>query len=47
MILHHAGGTHVCCVDGSARFMKASTPDYVRQALVSISGNDDAITKEW
>ncbi len=45
--LHHAGGTNACFVDGSVRFLKASTPLYVRRALLSISGNDDGITKEW
>jgi type II secretory pathway pseudopilin PulG len=45
--LHHAGGTNACCVDGSVRCLKASTPAYVRRALVSISGHDDGITKEW
>jgi prepilin-type processing-associated H-X9-DG protein len=45
--LHHAGGTNACFVDGSVRFLKASTPLDVRRALMSISGHDDAITKEW
>ena len=45
--LHHAGGTQACLVDGSVRFLKASTPAEVRRALISISGNDDEVAKEW
>ena len=44
--LHHAGGTNACFVDGSVRFLKASTPAAVRRALMSISGNDNE-SPEW
>ena len=45
--LHHAGGMNAGFVDGSVRFLKASTPPEVRRAWMSISGNDDAVTTEW
>ena len=45
--LHHAGGTNACFVDGSVRFLKANTPAKVRRALMSISGNDNEVAKEW
>ena len=45
--LHHAGGTNACFVDGSVRFLKASTPAAVRRALMSISGNDNEARQEW
>jgi type II secretory pathway pseudopilin PulG len=45
--LHHTGGTNACSVDGSVRFLKANTPAKVRRALMSISGNDDEVAKEW
>jgi prepilin-type processing-associated H-X9-DG protein len=45
--LHHSGGTNACFVDGSVKFLKASTPVLVRRALMSISGNDDEVAKEW
>ena len=45
--LHHAGGMNACFVDGSVRFLKASTPAAVRRALMSISGNDDEVANEW
>jgi type II secretory pathway pseudopilin PulG len=45
--LHHAGGMNAGLVDGSVRFLKAGTPASVRRALISISGNDNAITTEW
>ena len=38
--LHHVGGMNACSIDGSVRFLKASTPSYVRRALMSIAGND-------
>jgi prepilin-type processing-associated H-X9-DG protein len=45
--LHHAGGMNACFVDGTVRFLKASTPADVRRALLSISGNDNKLVKEW
>ena len=45
--LHHAGGTNACLVDGHARFLRADTPAAVRRALMSISGDDDEVAKEW
>jgi prepilin-type processing-associated H-X9-DG protein len=45
--LHHAGGMNTCLVDGSVRFLKASTPAEVRRALISISGNDDNVINAW
>ena len=43
---HHEGGMQAAYVDGSVRFLKADTPARVRQALMSISGNDDDIISE-
>jgi prepilin-type processing-associated H-X9-DG protein len=45
--LHHTGGTNVCFVDGGVTFLKANTPAMVRRALMSISGNDNEVAKEW
>jgi prepilin-type processing-associated H-X9-DG protein len=45
--LHHPGGMNGCFVDGSVRFLKSKTPAGVRRALLSISGNDDEVTREW
>jgi prepilin-type N-terminal cleavage/methylation domain-containing protein len=45
--LHHTGGTNAACVGGGVRFLKAYTPAKVRQAMISISGNDDAVTDEY
>ena len=45
--LHHAGGTNASLVDGSVRFLKASTPAEVRRALISISGNDNKAAIDW
>jgi prepilin-type processing-associated H-X9-DG protein len=45
--LHHTRGTNACFVDGSVKFLKASTPATVRRALMSISGNDNEAAKEW
>ncbi len=45
--LHHAGGMNACCVDGSVHFVKASTPAYVRRALMSIAGNDGPRSDDW
>ncbi len=45
--LHHAGGTNACFVAGDVRFLKANTPAMVRRALISISGNDNEVAKEW
>ncbi len=45
--LHHAGGTNACSVDGSVKFLKASTPEKVRRALISISGNDNEAAEVW
>ncbi len=45
--IHHDGFTNGCCVDGSVRLLKSNTSQEVWRALVSISGNDDEITKDW
>ena len=45
--LHHAGGMNGCLVDGSVRFLRSETPAAVRRALLSISGNDDEVTRDW
>lgn len=44
--LHHARGTNAALADSSVRFLKADTPTPMRQALLSISGNDDAAAEE-
>jgi prepilin-type processing-associated H-X9-DG protein len=44
---HHPGGSNASFVDGSVRFLKASTPEKVRKALMTISGKDDELAKEW
>ncbi|MFI5456177.1 MAG: DUF1559 domain-containing protein [Isosphaerales bacterium] len=45
--LHHTGGTNACFVDGHVTFLKANTPAMVRRALMSISGDDNEVAKEW
>jgi prepilin-type processing-associated H-X9-DG protein len=45
--LHHAGGTNAALVDGSVGFLKIGTPAAIRGALLSISGHDDALAREW
>jgi prepilin-type processing-associated H-X9-DG protein len=45
--LHHPGGMNACFVDGSVRFLKANTPVGARRALMSISGNDNEVAKEY
>jgi prepilin-type processing-associated H-X9-DG protein len=45
--LHHTGGMNACFVDGSVKFLKANIPTKVRRALMSISGNDNEVAKEW
>jgi prepilin-type processing-associated H-X9-DG protein len=45
--LHHPGGTNACFVDGSVRFLKASTPGKLRRALMTISGNDNPEGDEY
>ncbi len=45
--LHHPGGTNACFVDGSVRFLKATTPAKVRRALMTISGHDDPSSDTW
>jgi prepilin-type processing-associated H-X9-DG protein len=45
--LRHSGGVNVCLVDGSVRFLKASTSAKVRRGLISISRNDDPTSDEW
>jgi type II secretory pathway pseudopilin PulG len=45
--LHHVGGMNACIVDGSVRFLKASTRADVRRALMSISGDDNQVVKDW
>ena len=44
---HHAGGTNACFVNGRVLFLKTSTSGQVRQALLSISGNDGDVAKDW
>jgi hypothetical protein len=45
--LDHAGGMNACFVAGNVAFLKAATPANVRRALMSISGNDNAVVNEW
>ncbi len=45
--LHHPGGMNACFVDGRVTFLMADTPATVRRALMTISGNDDAVIKGW
>jgi prepilin-type processing-associated H-X9-DG protein len=45
--LHHMGGMNASFVDGSVKFLKATTPARVRRALMSISGNDNPDADEW
>jgi prepilin-type processing-associated H-X9-DG protein len=45
--LHHAGGMNACFADGSVKFLKTITPAEVRRAIISISGNDNEIAKNW
>jgi prepilin-type N-terminal cleavage/methylation domain-containing protein/prepilin-type processing-associated H-X9-DG protein len=45
--LHHSGGTNACFADGHVAFLKANTPAVVRRAMMSISGNDNEVAKEW
>jgi hypothetical protein len=45
--LHHAGGMNAGLVDGSIRFLKASTPSKVRRALISVSGSEKLSDDEW
>jgi type II secretory pathway pseudopilin PulG len=45
--LHHAGGTNACFVAGNVAFLNSNIPAEVRRALMSISGNDNEIAKEW
>ena len=45
--LHHAGGMSACFVDGHVTFLKSSTPALVRRALMSITGDDNKVAKDW
>jgi prepilin-type processing-associated H-X9-DG protein len=45
--LHHVGGMNAGFLDGSVKFLKASTSAKVRAALMTISGNDDDVGEEW
>jgi prepilin-type processing-associated H-X9-DG protein len=45
--LGHPGGTNAALVDGSVRFLRATTTAQVRRALISIAGNDHAAAEEW
>jgi prepilin-type processing-associated H-X9-DG protein len=45
--LYHAGGMNACFVDGSVKFLKATTPAGVRRALMSISGHENLSADEW
>ena len=44
---NHAGGMNAALVDGSVRFLPATTTAPVRRALLSISGHDEADLKGW
>ncbi len=44
---HHAGGMNTAFVDAGVRFLDAETSLTRRRALISISGNDDAIAEKW
>lgn len=44
---HHAGGANGCFVAGNVLFLKATTPESVRRAMISISGKDEAIAIQW
>jgi prepilin-type processing-associated H-X9-DG protein len=44
---HHVGGMNACFVDGSVRFLKASTPAAALRALMSISADDNEVAREW
>ena len=43
----HPGGMNGGFVDGSVRFLKATTPDRVWRALISISGHEALSSDEW
>ena len=45
--VHHAGGTHVCFVDGHVSFLKVTTRPEIRRALISISGHENDVVKDW
>ncbi len=45
--LHHAGGFSAAFVDGSVKFLRASTSAAVRRALLSIAGNDNEVAQGW
>jgi hypothetical protein len=45
--LHHAGGTNAALADGSVHFMRADMSAQMRLALLTISGNDNELVKEW
>jgi prepilin-type N-terminal cleavage/methylation domain-containing protein/prepilin-type processing-associated H-X9-DG protein len=45
--LHHAGGMNACLVDGSVKFLRASTRAEVRRALMTISGKDNVSANDW
>jgi hypothetical protein len=38
---------NACFVDGSVKFLRASNPEMVRKALMTISANDNDVAKEW
>ena len=42
--LPHEGGVHALFVDGSVKFISSETTTAVRRALISIAGNDGAVT---
>jgi len=44
--LHHPGGTNVGFVGGPVSFLRATPPEGIRRAMITISGNDE-VAKEW
>jgi prepilin-type processing-associated H-X9-DG protein len=43
---HHHGGVNAAFLDGSVRFLKATTSKEVRHAWTTIAGGDDAAVKD-
>lgn len=45
--LRHPGGVNAATVNGSVRFLRASTSADLRRAILSISGHDDRKSVDW